>query len=343
MVSRILDGMEENGENIFLVADKTLPNPNTHSTESNTLPLLPLPLSIPTPLLLPSMTHQLNDLGGYTSKVLSAAAGPTRGVLDAAPAVIVLDKPGSGNGVQQFGTIAAILDISQDSTQKFSLQGGDILSVRLLGLARCRVSERDEIVDEDGVRSVAVAEALVKVSDELVTGIGRPSFHSPIHDITACHNYFVRIGRCHDQRRALYASLRSARTRLEMNGVDPGPAGDQAEGSLLTSLRGQLESAISRLEPFYGSGHFTHADTGEIAFYDLGSFVALCAVAAIASPMEINRAVNEVTAARDRYEQAYQIMIAHQFGLMKEGKRLNKLLEECGEECELAFEEDVGG
>ncbi|GMI42771.1 hypothetical protein TrCOL_g3816 [Triparma columacea] len=294
---------------------------------------------MPTPLLLPSMTHQMNNLEGYTSKVLAAAAGPYF-VLDAAPAVIVLDKPGSGNGVQQFGTIAAILDISQDSTQKFSLQGGPVLSVQLLGLARCRVSERDEIVDESGVRSVAVAQALLKVSDELVTGIGRPSFHSPIHDLTACHNYFVRIGRCHDQRRALYASIRSARTRLEMNGVDPGPAGDHAEGSTLTSIRGLLESAISRLEPFYGSGHFTNSETGEIAFYELGSFVALCAVATIASPREIKHAVNEVTAARDRYEDAYQIMILHQFELMKEGKRLNALLEECGEECELAFIED---
>ena len=72
---------------------------------------------MPTPLLLPSVTHQMKDLEGYTLKVLQAAAGPTRDVLDAAPAVIVLDKPGFSDGYSQFGTVAAILDISQDQVR----------------------------------------------------------------------------------------------------------------------------------------------------------------------------------------------------------------------------------
>jgi len=198
---------------------------------------------MPTPLLLPTMTYMLKSPEGYTNKVLRAAAGPTRGVLDAAPAVIVLDKPGYGDGVEKTGTIAALVDIRQDQSKEFSLQEGDVISVRLLGCARVRISERDEIMDENGVRCVAVAVALLKVSDELVTGIGRPSFHSPIHDLHALNNYYVNVGRCHEKRKRIYASIISARTRLERAGVDPGPDNNVVD-FVYTSIRGQVEQVM---------------------------------------------------------------------------------------------------
>jgi len=90
------------------------------------------------------------------------------------------------------------------------------------------------------------------------------------------------------------------------------------------------------LSPFYRDGHFNLVDdAGEVALYELGSYVALSAVASFASGLELNRAVNGMTAARDRYECALEMMIDHVFQLKKEGDKLNKMLEACGEECEI--------
>lgn len=79
------------------------------------LPLLPLPLSFPSPILLPTQTYNLKTVSSQSLNILKlSTSSPLQ--LSNKPTLVVLDRTSYGSNVDTTkGTIAALVDIKMTS------------------------------------------------------------------------------------------------------------------------------------------------------------------------------------------------------------------------------------
>ncbi|GMI12903.1 hypothetical protein TrLO_g3692 [Triparma laevis f. longispina] len=185
------------------------------------------------------------------------------------------------------------------SDSKFSLKK-TLRSVRLVGLARCtieNVRSNNEEMFEGGVRA--------RLSDEQVDGVGRPSFHSPVSDVVKLNQLLRASSRAHDRRRKVYSTYIS----LGFSGV---------VDECFNNFDSIVDEGVRRLKLFYSDGYFSESNyNSELNRLVTGSYCAVKIVQSVCGEREI-RGFMEITSARERYENAIEVMERHTVEMLRE-------------------------
>lgn len=137
------------------------------------------------------------------------------------------------------------------------------------------------------------------------TGLGRTSFHSPVSDVVKLNQLLRASSRAHDRRRKVYSTYIS----LGFSGV---------VDECFNNFDSIVDEGVRRLKLFYSDGYFSESNyNSELNRLVTGSYCAVKIVQSVCGEREI-RGFMEITSARERYENAIEVMERHTVEMLRE-------------------------